>query len=237
MSTNSTASFCSLQFHYHLNMDKLYTDDQLNLFNYPARIIIAGYTNSGKTYLCTKIVEKYHHLFSKIVISGVSSHPLQDSTDIKDKLEIQEDIIDPVDEHSPFTDSKAHILQILDDNFLASANSPTVVNSFTKGRHKNLSVILITQNLFFPGKYARTIALNTSHYILMKNRDLYQIECLGRQLYGKSNSKKFVEIYKNAVHSTPRGYLLCDLAVTTPEALQLRTNIVGEGLCEKVFQL
>ena len=218
-------------------MDKIYTEEQLNLFTYPARVIIAGCSNSGKTYLSTKLVQQYHHLFTKIVISGVSSHPLQDCVDIKDKLEIQEDITDPVDEHSPFRNSKAHTLQILDDNFLVSANSPTVVNSFTKGRHKNLSVILITQNLFFPGKYARTIALNTSHYILMKNRDLYQIECLGRQLYGKSKAKKFVEVYKNAVHSTPRGYLLCDLAATTPEILQLRTNIVGEGPCEKVFEL
>lgn len=218
-------------------MDQLYSEHDINIFNYPARIIIAGYTNSGKTHLCTKLVEKYHHLFSKIVISGVTSHPLQKRTDIKDKLDIQEEITDPTVDHTPFTHPEARVLQILDDNFLVSANSQTVVNSFIKGRHKNLSVILITQNLFFPGKYARTIALNTSHYILMKNRDLFQVECLGRQLYGKDRAKSFVEIYKNVVLKVPHGYLLCDLAANTPEVLQLRSNIVGESPCEKVFLL
>lgn len=218
-------------------MDKTFREESLNLFRQPARIIIAGYTNSGKTHLCTKIVEKYHEVFSRIIICGVTSHPLQNNSSIKEKLELHKDIIDPADEITPYTDPHAHSLLILDDNFLSSANSQTVLNSFIKGRHNNLSVILITQNIFFPGKYSRTIALNTSHYILMKNRDIYQVQCLGRQIFGRERAKPFVEIYKNTVLKQTHGYLLCDLAPHTPEELQLRTNIVNEGLCEKVFLL
>ena len=218
-------------------MERTFTQDHLNIFRQPARVIIAGYTNSGKTHLCTQLVLKYNASFSKIVICGVSSHPLQENKIIKDKVEVYEEIVNPLEENNPFVDPKRHILLILDDNFLASGNSEVVANTFTKGRHNNLSVIMITQNLFFPGKYARTIALNTSHYILMKNRDLYQIECLGRQLYGKGMSKKFVEVYKKVVHSQPHGYILCDLGVNTPQELQLRGNIVDEPPCEKVFVL
>ena len=133
-------------------MDKTFIEEALNLFRYPSRIIIAGYTNSGKTHLCTKIVEKYEGVFSKIVICGVTSHPLQNNANIKEKLEIHEEIIDPAVETTPYTDPRAQSLLILDDNFLSSASSQTVVNSFIKGRHKNLSVILITQNIFFSGK-------------------------------------------------------------------------------------
>lgn len=218
-------------------MDKTFNEEALNLFHYPARIIIAGYTNSGKTHLCTRIVEKYQRVFRKVVICGVTSHPLQKNVNLKDKLEIHEDIIDSVTEATPYTNPTAQVLLILDDNFLTAANSRMVVDSFTKGRHNNLSVIMITQNVFFPGKYSRTIALNTSHYILMKNRDIYQVECLGRQLYGKDKAKHFVEIYKNVVLKRAHGYLLCDLAPNTPEELQLRTNIVGEPPCEKVYLL
>ena len=96
---------------------------------------------------------------------------------------------------------------------------------------------MITQNVFFPRKYARTITLNASHYILMKNRDIYQIECLGRQLYGKEHAKDFVKIYKNAVLRRDHGYLLCDLTPNTPEEIGLRTNIVNEPPCEKVYLL
>lgn len=218
-------------------MDKTYREDSLNLFRHPARIIIAGYTNSGKTHLCTRIVEKYHHVFSKIIICGVASHPLQNNASIKDKLEVHKDIIDPADDITPYTNPHAHRLLILDDNFLSSANSLTVLNSFIKGRHLLISVLLVAQNIYFPGKYSRTIALNTSHYILMKNRDIYQVQCLGRQLFGRDCAKPFVEIYKNTVLKQTHGYLLCDLAVDTPEELQLRTNIVDEGPCEKVFLL
>lgn len=218
-------------------MDKTFSEEMLNLFRYPARIIIAGYTNSGKTHLCNKIVEKYQHVFRRIVICGVTSHSLQQNATVRDKVEVHENIIDCVSEDNPYIDPQAHSLMILDDNFLTAANSQAVADSFTKGRHKNISVIMITQNIFFPGKYARTITLNASHYILMKNRDIYQIECLGRQLYGKDRAKQFVEIYKNVVLRRDHGYLLCDLTPTTPEELQLRTNIANEAPCEKVFLL
>lgn len=75
---------------------------------------------------------------------------------VKDKLE---DIIDSVTEITPYTNPTDQVLLILDGNFLTAANSRMVVDSFTKGRHNNLSVIMITQNVFFPGKYSRTIAL------------------------------------------------------------------------------
>ncbi len=219
-------------------MDKTFSEEMLNLFRYPACIIIAGYTNSGKTHLCNKIIEKYQHGFNRIIICGVSSHALQQNSPFQDKVEVHEKIIDPVmDDDSPYSDPQTHTLLILDDNFLTAGNSQTIAEAFTKGRHKNLSVIMIAQNVFFPGKYARTITLNASHYILMKNRDIYQIECLGRQLYGRERAKHFVEIYKNVVLRRDHGYLLCDLSPNASEEIQLCTNIVDEPPCEKVYLL
>ena len=63
--------------------------------------------------------------------------------------------------------------------FLEAIESKFVVNAFTIGYHENISTIFITQNLFFSGKFARSIALNCSHYILMRNHNLDQIEVLG----------------------------------------------------------
>ena len=72
---------------------------------------------------------------------------------------------------------------ILDDCFLEDIESKFVVNAFTKGRHESISTLFIPQNLFFIGKFARSIAINCSHYILMCNCDLGQIEVLGSQLW------------------------------------------------------
>ena len=111
-----------------------------------------------------------------------------------------------------------------------------MVDAFTKGRHKSISTVFITQNMFFSGKHSRNISLNCSHYILMKNRDMSQIETLGRQIYGKGKGNEFLEIYKKALSVNKFGYLLIDLAPNTLEELQLRTNIVGETPYQIIYQ-
>ena len=44
----------------------------------------------------------------------------------------------------------------------------------------------------------------------MRNRDLSQIEVLGRQLYGKFKASNFVDVYKKALAVNTYGYLLID---------------------------
>ena len=208
-----------------------FPESVLNIFNQPARIIIAGYSNSGKSEICKKLIEIYHENFSHILYCGIESHPLQSNEEINPKLTVTTDILNPFD----FT-YLGNVLFILDDCFLEAVENKNVVDAFTKGRHKQISTVFITQNLFFSGKHARNIALNCSHYMLMRNRDLAQIETLGRQIYGKSNGKEFLNIYKKALSENTYGYLLIDLGPITPEKLQLRTNIVGETPYQIIYQ-
>ena len=214
-------------------MDKCYTEEQLDLFHQPARILVAGFSNSGKSELVAKIVEKYHEKFTHIIVCGVAHHPLQKLEVIKKKLVLHENIIDPlsvVDE-----EEKSSILFILDDIFLEAAENKTVANAFIKGRHHSLSVIMVTQNAYFQGKFARTISLNCTHYILLRMRDLSQVECLARQIHGSLLSKKFVEVYKAAVLQKPFTYLLVDLSINNHEDLHLRSLIANEWPCEVVY--
>jgi len=202
-----------------------FKSDTLNLTAHPARVIIAGVTNSGKTYLTSKIVMHYQEQFDYIIICGSDSHPLEKETSLSGKLVVSKDIIDPT-EHK--TNPGDRILYILDDCFIEAASNQIVSNAFTKGRHENVSVILVVQNVFMNGKHSRNISLNTSHFILLKQRDLGQIECLGRQIYEEDDGIRFLELYKRSVLSTPRSYLLVDLGCETPEKLQFRSNILCE---------
>ena len=63
---------------------------------------------------------------------------------------------------------------------------------FTRGsHHKNVSVILVTQNLFHPNKHFRTASLNAQYMIIFKNpRDSLQIKYLGRSILTSGTPNK-----------------------------------------------
>lgn len=219
-------------------MDKCYGENLIDLFpkERGGRLLVVGASGSGKTELVIKIVKKYNCKFYKIIICGTAHHPIEDIPEVRNKVLVSKDIIDPQSEIDIFhkNDNKG-ILVIYDDNFLQAANDETVANVFIKGRHQSINAILISQNLFMPGKYARSISLNCTHFILLKQRDLGQIETLGRQLFGREKAKLFLSAYKRAVSEKPYGYILADVSITTPEELTLRTNIAGETPYELVY--
>ena len=200
------------------------------------RILVAGASGSGKTELVTRLVKKYSCKFYRVIICGASQHhPIQDLGELQDKVTVSKDIIDPEGEVDFLQKKNKGLLVVYDDNFLQATNDETVANVFIKGRHLGISAILISQNLFMQGKYARSISLNCTHFILLKQRDLGQIETLGRQLYGRERAKVLLSAYKRAVVEKPYGYILADVSITTPEELTLRSNIADEGSCEVVY--
>ena len=215
-------------------MNDVYTSDDLNIFRNPVRIIIAGVTGSGKTQFTTSLVKKYGHIFKDIYVCGLTSHPLENDENLNTKIILSKDICNPLDSFT-HPDPSNHTLLILDDVFNKAVSAESVSEAFTRGRHHLLSVILITQNIFFPGKYSRNISLNASHFVLFRIRDNNQVECLARQCFGKNKARKVLEIYNHVISQNPHAYLLVDLNLYTPPKLQFRTNITASDACEVVF--
>ena len=199
--------------------------DALNIFYKPARVIVAGMSNSGKSELCTALIKLYHHQFTRIIICGVQEHPLEKIPEISPKLVVSSNLLDPYDYH---TSNDDNILFMMDDLYTEALNSENVCHLFTKGRHKNFSTILVCQNVFGKGKWSRDVSLNASHFILTRIRDLSSVETLARQLFGKGSSKEFINVYKQCMNSTTYPHLLVDLVPTTPQSIQLRTNIIRQ---------
>lgn len=93
--------------------------------------------------------------------------------------------------------------------------------------HLQLTVFLLSQNLYPPGVYAKSILLNCQVVILFKNvRDNRQILTFGGQVF-TGRSKFWMDAYSKAI-SRPYGYILVDLGNTCPEDRRLRTNILPE---------
>jgi hypothetical protein len=103
---------------------------------------------------------------------------------------------------------------ILDDP-LNEAYSREVCDLFTKGsKDRNLSVILITQNLFHQDKHCRDISLNAKYLVLLKNvRVKNQFLYLARQAYHE-HPESLDNAYLDATQQ-PHGYLILDFAQDT----------------------
>jgi hypothetical protein len=86
-----------------------------------------------------------------------------------------------------------------------------VCDLFTNGsHHRNISVILITQNIFHQSKHCRDISLNAKYLVLLNNvRDRSQFYRLAQQVYSK-NSGDLYDSYQHATENrTAPLYSMC----------------------------
>jgi hypothetical protein len=187
--------------------------------------IIAGPTGCGKTDFIIKLNEKQNDIIVPNPTKIYYFYTIwQDKFNIlKQKVPeivFNEGFIDVAD-----IDEKNTNLLILDDLMRVATDNNNVMDIFTKGsHHKNISVILITQNLFSKGRYTRTLSLNSHYIVLFKNpRDVTQISFLARQMYPKKS--KFLEDSYNDATKEPHGYLFIDLKQSTPNEYRIQTNI------------
>jgi len=102
--------------------------------------------------------------------------------------------------------------------------SKDVCDMFTKGsHHRNISVLLLTQNLFHQGTNCRGISLNAKYLVVLKNvRDKNQFLYFARQAYPE-DSQILLHTYLNATRQ--HGYLILDFAQDTDDTLRFRTNV------------
>jgi len=111
-------------------------------------------------------------------------------------------------EPARFNNSGENPCLIILEYLLNTAYWKEVCDLFTKGsHHRNISVILITQNLFHQGKFCRDNSLNAKFIVVLKNvRDREQFSHLARQVL-PHDSKGHSDAYLNATEE-PHGYLL-----------------------------
>ena len=92
-----------------------------------------------------------------------------------------------------------YFIILLDDLQQVCKNNRDVAEMFTAGSHHlNYTVIYLCHNIFGRENFACLINLN-SHYIILfqNNRDVQQVQTLGRQIFGSKN-KYFMDAYKKA---------------------------------------
>ena len=154
-------------------------DDDLNkkykqLFPYmPAdtfRMLICGNSGSGKTNLLYHMLIKpllYYdeiYLYARNLEQDKYQKLIQKMTELSHKLgyeilHVNNDEITPVSEMDYEDNQKLVIF----DDYVCDKNQKSLIDYFIQGRHKNCSVIYLSQSFY---KTPKDIRLNCSHYCL-----------------------------------------------------------------------
>lgn len=177
-------------------------------FIHPFTMIIAGPSGCGKTTFVCNIIQQHFKLIQPNITKIVWCNPELAAVPKNmtfENIEFLNNIPENIN-----NENNDNILVVLDDLMLETYNKQ-VCELFTKGsHHKNLSIILLIQNIFHQGKYCRDISLNAKYLVLFKNpRDKSQITPLARQIFPEK-TREFVRVY-NEVTSRPHGYIVLDL--------------------------
>ena len=198
----------------------------IDIFNKPARVIVAGYSGCGKSYLVSELVKLYHAKFQKIVVYGTALEGLQDISIVRGGDE------NPLDD-----DSFGQKLVIFDDCIYNRTLMKIAGEVFIRGRHLNISSIFITQNIFLADKEFRAISLNATHITLLRHRDMKQILCFARSFLTEEKVKKFLDLYKKVVIKEPYSHILIDFTKDIEAPLMLRSGIASATTYEKTYLL
>jgi hypothetical protein len=203
-------------------------------FRSPTSLGVFGCTQAGKSTFIYKLLDQSAVQFSAppkwvLYCYGVLPANSQDLINTIEGLTLHEGL--PSEELiDELTVNKEHGIVVLDDLISSVVKSSKGESLFIMGsHHKNITVILVSQNIFYQGQAARTISLNMHYLVLFRNlRDKRQIRCLAQQIYpGQSN--EFMSVY-NDVHKTPFNYLIIDLHPHSEEEYRLRTQIFTDEL-------
>ena len=194
---------------------------------HPFTCIVAGPTGCGKTRWVRTLLEKagtyidppperIFWFYGEYQSDYAALKTALPHIDFVEGLPSEEDIkrIDP---------NRRNVI-VIDD--LMSELNPTVTALFTKGsHHRNISVMLLVQNLFFKG--GRTLSLNTHYLVFFKNpRDASSIDHLARQMF-PGRVQYVREAYADAT-AEPYGYLFIDFTPSTPDRYRLQTGLFTE---------
>jgi len=178
--------------------------------------IISGPSVSGKPSFCVRFLQNLDALCTKRDFDGgvfwcyCVKTAVPSPTDLpKRDVHFNEGV------PTEFENARARSCFVILDDLLKGVYCKQVYDLFTKGgHHRNISMILFTQNLFQQGRYCRDISLNAKYLVLLKNvRDKNQFMFFARQVY-RENSASLYKAYLDA-NKRPHEYLLLDLSQDT----------------------
>ena len=197
------------------------------MIRHPSSVIIAGPSGSGKTELVEQWLRD-QTLFQvkpkKIVYAYDRWQPRFERMQKKDGIQFYRGVPDPRHLTQWFGRTRGGVL-VLDDLMEEGGQDKRVLDLFTKdSHHRNITVLYLTQDLFPPGKFAKTINRNAHYIVAFKNpRDQTGIRTVLLQAFPE-RWRQVLRLFKR-VTSRPFGYLMLDVHPASDDRYRLWSHL------------
>lgn len=192
----------------------------------PCVIQIVGPSMTGKSTIVRKLIEYKDSLFeirpTKVLYCyGVWDKKFDEMKNINFIKGIPNDLEHINSEY--FQDSSNHLLIVFDDLMDEIVKSSEMERLFVRGvHHCNISVIYVSHNLYYQGRFSRTISLNLQYLILLRgNKDTRQLHLLG----GRLGLKKEISYAMKDIESAKYSYILIDCHPKNEHYMKVITGI------------
>lgn len=190
--------------------------------------LFAGPTQSGKSTTIFRIIKEkdtvFKHPPERIIYAYGAWQPAFEN--LKNDVEFYEGLPGKEDIYNWTPDVMQHTMLVLDDVIHEATESWDIASAFTIfAHHRNMTVFLVSQNIFSPGKCSRTISLNCLYLWLFRNRrDRHQLKILGSQLL-PGETDYFMQSYDDAT-AEPFNYLHVNLHPCTNREFLLQSRVL-----------
>ncbi|KAL9982830.1 hypothetical protein ACROYT_G004939 [Oculina patagonica] len=127
-------------------------------------------------------------------------------------------------------------VMVLDDLMEEGGNDKRVLDLFTKlSHHRNIPVLYLCQDMFPPGKYAKSISRNAHYIVAFKNpRDQLGMRNLLLQAF-PSRWQDVMDVYTKTTER-PFGYMVLDLHPASGDDRRIFSHLLkGEG-CMRCYR-
>ncbi|CAH3198131.1 unnamed protein product, partial [Porites evermanni] len=189
------------------------------MIRHPSSVIIAGPSGSGKSELVEQWLRDLN-VFQvkphKIVYAYDRWQPRFDRMQKKEGIQFHRGLPDPRHLTQWFGRTRGGVL-VLDDLMEEGGQDKRVLDLFTKdSHHRNITVLYLTQDLFPPGKFAKTINRNAHYIVAFKNpRDQTGIRTILLQAF-PDRWRQVLRLFKR-ITSRPFGYLMLDVHLASDD--------------------
>ena len=211
-------------------------------FKHPFNMTVAGPSGCGKTTFVRNFLKYFDTLTTLDVprLRCLWAHGQWQDTYNKPISEfVDVTYFHGLPSESEVISKRLHIL-VLDDLMLETSSGKQLISFLSRFSHHNfISVIFLTQNLFYSGKNTTDVNRQSHYTVVYRNsRDKSVAITLAKQL-APYNKRHFYDSFHDATR-LPFSYLLIDAHPTTPEELLLKTNVLPsneeECQCDVYFE-